>query len=262
MGRPDDEKVAAVWEARLESHARLLALRNRHRDGRAFILGCGPSLSRIPPATLSRLGYDPVVFACNYLFRWGGLPFRPSYWCASEWDHVQAIDSGLLDREHGSSWLPVPRFIASADLEGHLIRHLPAPYFERWTLIERDMAKPITHGFLGGLHGRMPDTPEAFSGMWAATGGGVVFECAVQLAAWMGCRDIFLLGVDAEDTGYVYDESAGAAAKRVNQYAELRQVAKCAAESLAIAGISLYNATPGGKLDSIQRVRLRDVLTP
>ena len=236
-----------VDRVKAQSAPTLASWRNRHRDGRAFILGCGPSLSRIPEPTLRLLAYDPLTIACNYLWRWPGLSFRPTLWAMSEWDHVEPVDRGLRALEREKSWLPVPRFVAGPDLEGHYERHMPAPYFDNWTLVERDMSKPICQGYVGGFDG----------GLRTATGGGVVFECAVQLAAWMGCRDIFLLGVDAEDTGYVYSTETGVGASLRK---EIPRVAECLAESLLPHGIGLYNATPGGRLDSIPRVDLKDVL--
>lgn len=223
----------------------LARYRNDHRgDARCFILGCGRSLADIPVDVRAKLDGE-ITFGVNYLARWDGLPRSPTYWCVSEWGHLKTVHRLLRDR----IVYPRARFVASVDLEGWPGVRMRDPELASWLWIPRDISRPIANGYLGGI-----DTLD-----YTATGGGVVFECALQIAAWMGFSRIYLLGVDADHRNHVYDPPG--TTDNDGLRAEIRIVAQRARETLHTrAGIELINATPGGKLDSIPRETLESAL--
>ena len=89
--------------------------------------------------------------------------------------------------------------------------------------------------------------------------GGTIPTFGIQLAYWLGCNPIVLLGVDADDRGHAYDPVDGG--KRMHQAAQDILVAEVDAfeKSLRERGVVLVNGSLGGRL-TIPRVNIADVL--
>ena len=56
----------------------LSTLRNKHKGQTAFVFGTGRSLGDLTPDTLNYLSTQ-LTIGCNYLLRWEGLQFTPTY---------------------------------------------------------------------------------------------------------------------------------------------------------------------------------------
>lgn len=150
---------------------RLGSLAGRHRGRRGFVLGNGPSLA---VGDLDRLG-EEITFASNKIYlAFGDTSWRPTYY--SVIDALVAENNRqeirrLTDLDHIHSE-HVRRELG--DDQGFLyIDHRPSP---RW------------------LHGELPGfSTNLFAG---AHGGWTVLYLQLQLAFFLGIREVYLLGLD------------------------------------------------------------------
>ena len=162
-----------------ENDRRLRALRDVHRGRRAFIVGNGPSL-RIED--LHRLG-DEVTFASNKIFlAFDQTAWRPSYYSVSDRlvakNNAETIRGLAVKMLHSDLTRPfldgcadvcwvheMNRNFTSFQQDGDAIRLVPAPYFSR----------------------------NVFRGM---DSGDTVVYMQMQLAYYMGIREVYLMGID------------------------------------------------------------------
>jgi hypothetical protein len=222
-----------------KSSNRLRSLKEIH-TGRCFIIGNGPSLTDSDLQRLMQLG--EVTFACNSLIKlFDEKQFRPTYYFAQD-------NKVILDNKE-----EIERY------EG--MRFIKAHYASRYHL------KGVTY-----YNMLFPQSPIGFSSDISRVvySGQTVTYSMIQFAAYMGFKEIYLIGVDCnysakEDVitkeSYfdprMYNSSRSYAAPEVDTnlkaYARARQVCDK-------AGIRIYNATRGGKLEIFERADLDAVL--
>lgn len=155
----------AAWygPAGRAARARLAQFRDRHRGERAYVLGNGPSLAR---TDLGRLA-GAVTFGANRIY----LAHQPTYLvCVNE--------------------LVLEQFASD-------IRALPCPKFLAWNRRQLFGDEPFVSLALS-LADRFVGDPTR-----QLCSGGTVTFVALQLAYYMGFREVVLLGVDHRfvDTG-------------------------------------------------------------
>ena len=243
----------SVCESRIrETDQRQMdVLADIHAGRRAFIIGAGTSLAKIPVDTFDRLATE-ITFGVNFLSRWEGLRFRPTYWCVSEEDWLLPIEHDLAEWEERSGYTRTPRFFG----KNRFRKELDQPPLDDYTRIHVDGNRFVKDGHLG-TEIKWGCAHFAFSGY------SVVIDCALQLALHMGCNPIYLLGVDADSQGHVY-EDPGADNHPMKEDLRLGLIETVAQAAVILAlrqpAVALVNASPGGKLE-IPRVALGDLLT-
>ena len=250
-------------------------LRGRHAGQRAFILGNGPSLDLLSGSQLEALGQE-VTFVCNFIFLWprfappsGLFTFTPAYFCASESDRMKDIMdfASTLPREtvklySHPFWLVPEAWIESR--EG-LIASRPwaadwtwlyrRPYFRNSPLpLARLDGWPDGSSALGVVDGGLMDGKPYLS-----SGGSVVFDCALQVAVWAGCSEIYLLGVDATQQGHVYDRAGSAIRLHVESRRAMIRTAQVWERELDTRGIKVRSLSPGGNL-TVPKVDVKEIL--
>lgn len=212
----------AVQEDVREQDVRAIkAMKDCHKGRPAFVFGAGTSLRQITSGQLYRLMSANVTFTVNYLTKWDALQrtikagVQPTYHCVSESDNLKQV------AEEIAWWLECPRLYASAigpaDLGFDLWLSERWPNCPQWVWAYRRPHPPM------GVNGwdfapqpeqntsmmengdfLMEDGPQEGVPVFAS-GGTVIVDSAVQWAAWMGCAPIYLLGVDCDGRGHVYD---------------------------------------------------------
>lgn len=210
--------------------------KNIHNKERCFIVATGPSL-RIED--LECLKQEKIVtISMNQIWKIFEITdWRPDYYIAD--------DPGAIE-------LIMPR------LEKFLINN----YFIGDTITDFEKTKHPKNVFVHHLNynfvtKRLPDFSENFSRQ-CYLGASVTYSC-MQLAVYMGFKEIYLLGVDfsygnngePKKYSHCYEE------KELNStgYPELIRLAYIAAKKYADShGIKIYNATRGGKLEIFERV--------
>lgn len=224
---------------RLGSRHRLRSFKGIHK-GRCFVIGNGPSLTTADLRRLMELG--ECTFACNSLIKlFGEIPFTPTYYFAQD-------NKIILDNKQ-----------EIADYKG--TRFLKAHYASRYHI------KGVTY-----YNMLFPKRPIGFSNDISRIvySGQTVTYSMIQFAAYMGFKEIYLIGVDCNysagndvitEKSYfnprLFNNNRSYAPPEVDTnllaYARAREVCDK-------RGIKIYNATRGGKLEVFERADLDSVL--
>jgi hypothetical protein len=229
---------------------RLRPFRNRHAGQRAFVIGNGPSLS---VEDLERLGRE-VTFAANKVYLlFPRTSWRPGYYVAS--------DSHFLQQNHDEvrRWRGFPKLINA-----------------RW----RHLFPPDPEVLFYPFH--YPEGAEFPSFSRDVTRvvycGETVTFISLQLAHYMGCSPVYLLGVDfryattAPGGGTIVHAPEHGSDHFARDYfrpGELRwppqldlhgRALECARSAYEADGRPIWNATRGGALEIFPRISLEAAL--
>lgn len=228
---------------------RMRAWQDIHAGKRCFLIGNGPSLR---PEDLDRLQGE-ISFAVNRIGQiYDRTAWRPTYFCCMDPNMVRAYMDEFLQGGQRMSFLPV--------------------YAGNWEFARqytnRDDVQLIemTHG---APEGSLPAFSDDCSRIMY--GGYSVTYCLMQLAVYMGCTELILLGMDHNfavnmDFNRMMDQREGLS----HFYRDADPIraniggitnAYLAARDYAEAhGIKILNATRGGRLEVFPRVTLEEVL--
>lgn len=228
--------------------------RNLHRGQRCFIMGGGPSLKEIDPTPLQR----EFTFGVNgsfLIFDW--LGFQPTYYVVEDTlvyeDRWQDIKARVIDSD---CFFPVQFANPEFDRPNH-------HYFR--AIYELDEAA----GFP-----RFSRNPSRV--VWI--GGTVTYVC-MQLAYYMGFKEIYLVGMDhnyerpahvesegdvwqshGTDPNHFHPDYFGAGYRWHDPKVWRMEIAyKKAKQVFENDGRRIFNATAGGKLEVFQRVNYSDL---
>jgi FkbM family methyltransferase len=254
-------RVRALYDTDLDAvhRPRLRALKAARRNRRCFVIGNGPSLAS---TDLGRLR-DEVTFATNGFFlKMPELDWRPTYYVVE--DHLVGEDRAPeLNALRGTTKL-FPASLAYALLPD-----------EDTTYFDHRPRKSFPDGFDFSF--------DADVNTW--TGGTVTFTC-MQLAAYLGFQEIYLVGVDAsysipadaalsgngrvkaidmasDDPNHFHPDYFGKGKRwhepnvdvMLGAYAEARRATEG-------RGVSIVNATVGGKLEVFPRIDYEMLFRP
>jgi hypothetical protein len=238
---------------------RIRQLRDRHRGRRAFVLGNGPSLH---VADLDRLQGE-ITFASNKIYLgFDETSWRPTYY--SVYDVLVAQNN----RE-------IIRSLDLVHIHGSFVRPV--------------LGDDLRYTYIEDLHNRMDLSPPVFGFsekmLEGAYGGYSVIYLQLQLAYYMGIRQIYLIGVDfsfsvPENIRTHSETELGEqilkSANEVNHFhpdyrkpGEVWTMPKLEYQRLAFArarraledaGGSLYNASRRTELDVLERADFDEVL--
>lgn len=243
---PTPFELAGQGIASDENSRRLLALKDRYAGRRCFVIGNGPSLKQ---TDLSRLEGE-ITIGCNGIFLlFDESPFRPTFYTVE--DRLVAEDRAeRINALRGfTKVLPI-------DLSHHLKQDEDTVYVN----------------FLR----QYKDFPK-FSDTFASHVyfGGTVTYLNLQLAYYLGCREIYLIGVDhnykpkaetdqqegnvitstVEDVNHFHPDYFGPGYRwhdpRVDRMEQSYREARRFVEA---NGAVIYNATLGGQLEVFPRI--------
>ena len=148
----------------------LLPWYNRHAGERTFIVGSGHSLNDVPRHLLYALNNE-VTWVVNWATRCTDNILQPTYFACSEAKRLPR----MLDEVAKLPSLKA-KFYAHRE---------PLHDYVGWTWLPRDNDLTIEAGDFAGLDG-----PEF---EWSANGHSVIYDVCVQLSAYMGFREIYLV---------------------------------------------------------------------
>lgn len=212
-------------------------------DKRCFIVATGPSL-RIEDLNMLA-EHKEICIGVNSICRaFQDTVWRPTYYIAMDYRALR--DWGDLMQDAGVPYLflgdTYKKFWMQKRSEKNIKHHLAYEYNEK----------------------RMPKFSTDFSRK--SYMGSTVTYNALQLAAYLGFQEIYLLGVDFsyfghsdKDMPYTHfypEKSLTSKGYEKQVYLAYQAAQKYAQEH----GISIYNASRGGKLDVFERVDLDEVL--
>jgi len=203
-----------------------------HKGKRCFVMGNGPSLLKQDLGLLK----DEVTIGVNGICR----KFIPSYLaiCDGKWAAMRQTELVRVLQSHPEM---------AAVFCSHCTA-MPAKY---------PRVKWANRPFMDG--------PKAFidPDLWKACNGHTVtLDLAVPFAAYLGCNPIYLVGCDCGDTGHFYSPGVKSTYTLWNPWSTIMKCYASAARILGKRDVKLYNATEGGSLNSIPRVKYEDIFTP
>lgn len=192
------------------------------KSGRIFMMGSGFSLAS-QMDLLPRLA-DEDTWGVNQLPSWKELPFELTYYGLGEYNHMNRHQIGRFMFKD----LDMQRFACNW-LWGH------DKYGFTW--VARDQEGDIARDGFQGL-GRT---------LGALPGGGCTILLFMQLAAWMGYREFYLLGNEFTNAGYAWDAEASRNYNLGNAQ-DVMRLFPPAREAIEEAGATLLDCTPNGQL--------------
>jgi hypothetical protein len=245
---------------------KLRQFRDRHRGGRCFVIGNGPSL------TLSDLDQlkSEVSFAANKIYlAFNQTDWRPSYYVVEDdhmiWQHHEDIIRlrGLVKFVSNNWTLEQELGVRESEKERvrqMLCRDREVVFYPRVTL--EDQGFPRFSG-------------DACRALYC---GYMVTYISLQLAYFMGFTNVYLIGVDFKysqiDQGsntfahaahhpqdhFTPDYFSPGEKRYVPQLAHAERALVCARNFYEAQGRKVWNATRGGALEVFDRLSLEEVL--
>lgn len=241
---------------------RLEAFRGLHEGRRCFIIGNGPSLRL---QDLERLKQE-ICFGANTIYAlYTHTAWRPTYYCA--WDPVFCKE--MMSEKESMLRLTEGCEAAFTSLFNDAIKY-------------RDDADMKNLYYMRPIHKLEDNGLPVFSGDCAEcvyTSGTITYGM-LQMAVYMGFREIYLLGVDCRYSMEVHNDNTVTRTDMINHmdileeeerrfydatfdrhgvssitYIDQHRLGYQAAREYAEShGIKIYNATRGGKLEVFERV--------
>lgn len=206
-----------------------------HCNERCFIVATGPSL-RIEDLNLLHEKGE-ICISVNGIFKaFDKTKWRPDYYMASDPAFTMTWYKEILEMDVKEKFIADVAWISECEEINS--------YFYKWHLQKEK------------FDGEYPNFSDDFSrcSYWGCT---IVYEGALQLAVYMGVKEIYLLGVDCNyvngsRSNHFFEDNV----KDTMDHQERNMIlAYQAAEQYAKAhGIKIYNATRGGKLEVFERV--------
>jgi len=240
------------WEGR-DNQRRLNALRNAYQGKRCFIIGNGPSLKKTDVRLLSK----EVTIGCNGLFLlFGEMGYLPTFYAVE--DYLVAEDRAEQINQIRGTTKVFPRRLAYCLLPDQDTIYINFRY-------EHFKDRPRFNPRFDQLV------------YW----GGTVTYLNIQLAYYIGCREVYLIGVDhnyrvpsqeeidekkvivskEEDPNHFHPDYFGPGYRWHDPKVERMEQSYLSAKEFGDAhGLKIYNATAGGKLEIFPRVDYDEVV--
>lgn len=239
----------------------LSQFKNIHKGERCFVVGNGPSLS---PEDLDLIK-DEYSFAANRIYDiYSKTEWRPTYYGIQDLYVLKEITKEVEEEENGAR----TRFIV-ANRPDYMCYEMKADPKNRFFYLGTCLSEQRNIKFASEFdktvgHGR------------------TITYAMLQLAVYMGFKEIYLLGIDHNYNNFMsndgsFDKDAHAASHfaGAKAYKNLRTsnvphkngVVYVTTKAYQTAenysrknGVRIFNATRGGKLEVFERVNLEDIL--
>ena len=241
----------------LETNHEIAKFHNIHKGKRCFLIGNGPSLRS---GDLDKLyANDEITFGCNFIYKiFPQTSWRPNYYVVSDPFLFNSCIKEIADVEADVKFFPKLEMI-TVDNEKAIQEIL-------------DTCKGRYYFFFPDMHSNkyFSNDPSKIIVSF-----GTVMYVMMQLAAYMGFEEIYLVGVDATTKVFSAEDYYG---EKVHFYEEpdlqtmknmmsLFSMSKpddinsrhvdvysCAENYSQVHDFRIYNATRGGKLEIFERV--------
>lgn len=225
-------------------HPELAKYKDIHKGKRAFIIGNGPSLTIDDLNTLHE--HKEICFALNKIHKiFPQTAWRPAYICMTDTRAITACEDDLDIITENSILFLADRYVHDNTAYENKLQyvHLKSEYYE-----------PNLPGFSGDI------TEGVFWGY------SVTYDLAMQIAAYMGVREIYLIGMDHNNVGAVTDprnhfikdyftkEELGSYKNITANFSGMELAYQKAKKYAQKHGFQIFNATRGGKLEVFERV--------
>ncbi len=229
---------------------KLKYLKDRHQGERCFIIGNGPSLKQEDLDLLQ----TEITFGMNRIYEiYPQTQWRPTYYMAVDNDFLLGNKKELNNIGAQIEFLAIDINVPIDDISANVIRILEHTDFKlnKWNDRSSHISEDVSQYFSVGY---------------------TVTFTAIQLAIYMGIKEIYLLGVDfnysvvRDEKGKVHKDttvkdyfSGQKYASTVLNYNSVLYAYQKAKEYADTHNIKIYNATRGGKLEVFERKSIDSV---
>lgn len=229
----------------------IASLKNSHLGESCFIIGTGPSLKTEDLMTIKKTGL--ITFAPNRIFEiCDKLDWEPTYYICQDHNIIRTFEDRIRTVPSVLSFLPMEykNIFKESKYRFFILRE--RDYYPGKPKFSRNLSYYLEQGY-------------------------TVTYGAIQMAVYMGFKNIYLLGVDHNYS--IYRDSKGRPVrvngqakdypKEMTQYMnkdtwprieESTMAYEKAAEIARKLGVHIYNATRGGKLEAFERVDFDKVM--
>ena len=230
--------------------ATLKKLNNKHWGKRCFIIGNGPSLK---VEDLEQLN-DEITFAFNRIYYiFDKTKWRPTYYCSEDEKVIFSSKEEINNIKIENKFFPV-------NFPWDYNVHLKNAQYYIFKLGDSNVEPKFSRDIAKGIY-------------W----GNTVAYTAIQLAVYMGIKEIYLIGVDHNFSKMVNDKGEIVIDKTAKDYftekyntdkddlyipnVDISTRAFSAAKKYADKNnIKIYNATRGGKLEVFERIDFEKII--
>lgn len=225
-------------------HPELVKYKNIHKGKRVFIIGNGPSLQIEDLEKLYK--HNEICFGLNKIHKiYPKTNWKPDYICMSDTRVISACENELENITDNSTVFMADRY---------LFTQLERVNNVEYVHLKSEEYEPYFPGFSENI----------VDGVYL--GYTVTYDLALQIAAYMGFDEIYLIGMDHNNIGMVTDkknhfipnyftEDEISIYKNVTANFEGMDIAYKKADVYSRKkGFRIYNATRGGKLEVFERV--------
>ncbi len=226
--------------------------RSRHCGERVFIVATGPSLTM---EDLEKLRNENTISMNSIVNVFSKTDFRPTYYMIS--------DGIVYNRlTHAQTLMPAERVfvgIGNINTKWNInLKDVNRPEDKSINLFPVDRTRTLKHLY---INKDQFNTYFSFEVKQGFADGGTITYLAMQMAVYMGFKEIYLLGVDCNFLGdrVHFDEKENSRKSRDIKTAYLNafqnKVAyECARTSIEDTEVRIFNATRGGSLEVFPRV--------
>lgn len=222
-------------------YKKLLSFENIHEGERCFIIATGPSLTMDDIESLK----GEYTFSMNSICKlYDKTDWRPTYYAVQD-NHVFMSIEDII-RQHKE----VPVFIS--DNVWRRFKREPD-----WVEFPTDTMYHAYDMKIGNYHAQFSGNAHDI----VYDGYSIAYSC-IELAVYMGFKEIYLLGCDCTYTGEKEHFIDSGVEDRSRKFATPKLIVgyEAAKEYADANGIKIYNATRGGVLEVFPRVNLDEIV--
>lgn len=237
--RKENKEILKGWKA----------LKDIHKGARCFIIGTGPSLT---VSDLEKLNNE-ITFATNRIYElFPKTEWRPTYYVNQDHNLITTFTDKIRMVRAEKLFLPVDykNQFEQENIQFFVLKH--KEFFPKRAPFSKNIQNWLCQGF-------------------------TVTYGAIQIAAYMGFSEIYLLGIDHNYNIFrdakgniVREKEVGSNySKGMQEYINESVLPRIEETTIAYetaeresykGGFRIYNATRGGKLDAFERKTLEQVL--
>lgn len=222
-----------IYQGTTKEHPELLKFKNLHAGKRCFVIGNGPSLKISDLEILKK--NNEICFASNFIIKvFDDTDWRPDYYVILDYDFFRIMPDNL--QKNGEN---IIRFIADTSLDMN-----PENKDYVYTYQSIYDGEKITF------------SADLVTGIYTAK---TVTYDMLQIAAFMGFKEIYLIGVDGFDMAekvftHFYETNQRKDEVIASMYPVWLEGYRKADEYSRANGFRIFNATRGGYVEIFDRV--------
>lgn len=217
-----------------------------HKGKRCFIVATGPSL-RMEDLTKIQ---NEITFSMNSIINlYDRTDYRPTYYIIQDGNVERRFHDKLIGLKHEASFMGIGDVSCFKNV---ITRRQAEKYKGRFEFYNLNVAYHMFDMcYSEDNHIFTKFSSDCAEGIYD---GCTVTYSAIQLACYMGFKEIYLLGCDTNHAGHV-DDKANQEKKAANDtWHALIHAYEVAKEYADAHGVKIYNATRGGMLEVFPRV--------